>query len=149
MSPYIIVNYGDTNILFGPFTLNQLDAHALFRIAGSQDNVIIPPHFNGCRFSVSELDFKLEYKNMRPRKQEDDRGIAYLIGLKGITREVVHRNGGPALVSNSSGKCYWYVRGAEYTTTREYCKALKYSKIKTMAMMLKHGEILPTHIDMC
>ncbi len=80
---------------------------------------------------------------MRPTKLVNPTYVGYVLGYsKG--EYIRHRNGGPAFISNYAMDCEWWVHNIHYERTRGYCAALKYTKIKTMAMILKYGETLPT-----
>jgi hypothetical protein len=73
---------------------------------------------------------------------------AYVLGAN-RGEYVRHKNGGPAFISHDNGSCEWWAYDLWYEYTIDYCKALGFSKMKTMQWVLKYGEILPTHIDMC
>ncbi len=61
------------------------------------------------------------------------------------TRWQRHRAWKPAVVWRTD-HCEWWVRGTRYIDTTAYCAVLKASKMRTMAMLLKYGESLPTKI---
>lgn len=62
-------------------------------------------------------------------------------------RWTTHRVGKPAIICRSSGRCEWWIRDQRYFYTHEYCKKCKMTKIKTMQMVLKYGDTLPSNID--
>lgn len=85
---------------------------------------------------------------MRPKRLDLNGTIVYALYYDGFYAIKRHRNGHPAVI-HLDGDCEWWVNGLYYDDVRMYCKSLRYSKMKTMTMILKYGDILPMHIDEC